>query len=215
MQVILLERVEKLGGMGQVVNVKSGYARNYLIPQGKALRATTENLERFEGEHAELEAANRDRRKHAEGVADKIVDAVCVLLRQASDSLQLYGSVTARDIAASLAEKGFEVDRKQVLIEAPIKTIGVHKVRAALHPEVIVPVKVTVARSPEEAEQLAQEAEASQEAKSEDVAEPASAAAGQGKASVGTESGTADTAAETSDGSVKAVARDKTEEGGA
>lgn len=210
MQVILLERVEKLGGMGEVVNVKPGYARNFLLPQGKALRATKENLERFDKERADLETASQARRGSAEGVAEQMKGAVCVLLRQASDGLQLYGSVTARDMAASLAEKGFEVDRKQVLIEPPIKTIGIHEVRIALHPELIVPVKVTVARSPEEAEQLAQAAEAPEKARPEGAGEPAAAEVGQRKEGGDKAGGRPTTTAEKGDATAEARAGDGT-----
>ncbi len=156
MELILLERVEKLGQMGDVVNVKPGFARNYLLPQGKALRATKANRERFERERAQLEAINLERRKEAEAVATKLEGFSCILLRQASESAQLYGSVSARDIAEAASEAGVTVDRKQVLLERPIKTLGIHKVRIALHPEVIVDIRVNVARSVEEAE--AQEA---------------------------------------------------------
>lgn len=156
MEVILLERVEKLGQMGDVVNVKPGYARNYLLPQRKALRATKANRERFERERAQLEAVNLERRKEAEAVAAKLAGFSCVLLRQASESAQLYGSVSARDIAEAATEAGVTIERKQVLLDRPIKTLGVHSVRIALHPEVIVGIQVNVARSAEEA--AAQEA---------------------------------------------------------
>ncbi len=156
MELILLERIEKLGQMGDVVNVKPGFARNYLLPQRKALRATKANRERFERERAQLEAINLERRSEAESVATKLEGFSCILLRQASESAQLYGSVSARDIADAASEAGVTVDRKQVLLERPIKALGVHKVRIALHPEVIVGIRVNVARSAEEAE--AQEA---------------------------------------------------------
>jgi len=156
MEVILLERVEKLGQMGDVVNVKPGYARNYLLPQRKALRATKANRERFERERAQLEAVNLERRKEAEAVAAKLTGFSCVLLRQASESAQLYGSVSARDIAEAATEAGVTIERRQVLLDRPIKTLGIHAVRIALHPEVIVSIRVNVARSAEEA--AAQEA---------------------------------------------------------
>lgn len=156
MELILLERIEKLGQMGDVVNVKPGFARNYLLPQRKALRATKANRERFDHERVQLEAVNLERRKEAEAVSVKLEDFSCVLLRQASESAQLYGSVSARDIAEAATKTGVTVDRGQVLLERPIKALGIHKVRIALHPEVIVGIRVNVARSAEEAE--AQEA---------------------------------------------------------
>jgi large subunit ribosomal protein L9 len=152
MDVILLERVEKLGSLGDVVRVKPGYARNFLLPQGKALRATQENKTRFETERARRETANAERRAEAETAATTTSGASCVVIRQASESLQLYGSVTARDIAQALSEGGTAVDRRQVILDHPIKALGVHKVRIALHPEVIIVVTVNVARSAEEAE---------------------------------------------------------------
>jgi large subunit ribosomal protein L9 len=150
MQVILLERVEKLGQMGDVVEVKPGFARNYLLPQGKALRATDDNKKRFEGRRAQLEAQNLTRKKDAEAVAAKIKDLQIPLIRQASEGDQLYGSVTTRDIHVALEEAGVKVERRQVLLERTIKTVGLHKLRVALHPEVIVEVTANVARSPDE-----------------------------------------------------------------
>ena len=150
MEIILLERIEKLGQMGDVVAVKAGYARNYLLPRGKALRATKENVERFERDRGQLEATNVTRREEAETLAGKLEGAICVLLRQASESAQLYGSVTARDIAQSI--DGVTINRTQVQLDRPIKTLGIHKVRVALHPEVIIEVDVNIARSAEEAE---------------------------------------------------------------
>jgi large subunit ribosomal protein L9 len=152
MQVILLERVEKLGQMGDVVEVKPGFARNYLLPQGKALRATDDNRKRFEGRRAQLEAQNLTRKKEAEDVAAKLKDLVLPLIRQASEGDQLYGSVSTRDIHAALEEAGVKVERRQVLLERTIKTVGLHKLRVALHPEVIIEVTANVARSPEELE---------------------------------------------------------------
>jgi large subunit ribosomal protein L9 len=152
MDVILLERVEKLGQMGDVVKVKPGFARNFLLPQRKALRATTQNIERFESRRVQLEAANLDKRKDAEAVAKKMEGITCVLLRQASESAQLYGSVSARDVAQAIGEEGAKIARNQVLLERPIKSLGVHAVRVMLHPEVIVRVNVNVARSVEEAQ---------------------------------------------------------------
>lgn len=156
MDVILLERVGKLGEMGEVVRVKPGYARNYLLPRKKALRATKENRDYFESQRTELEAANAARRGDAEGLAAGVEGAVVVIVRQASDSGQLYGSVRPRDIADALNQQGSSVSREQVRLEAPIKTIGMHKVNVALHPEVVVQVTANVARSAEEAELQAQ-----------------------------------------------------------
>ena len=156
MEVILLERVEKLGEMGEVVNVKAGFARNYLLPQSKALRATPENRENFESRRVELEAANAERRSAAEKVAGGIAGASVVLVRQASDAGQLYGSVRPRDIANALNEQGGDIDRTQVKLDAPIKVIGLHTVRIAVHPEVVVEITANVARSEEEAELQAQ-----------------------------------------------------------
>ena len=152
MEVILLERIEKLGGMGDIVGVKDGYARNFLLPRKKALRATPENMQRFEREREALEQLNSDRRDAASSAAIRLEGESIILIRQASDTLQLYGSVSARDIAEAMAERGAEVRRQQVRLDRPIKALGVHDVRIALHPEVTVTVKVNVARSPEEAE---------------------------------------------------------------
>jgi len=152
MDVILLQRVDKLGQMGEVVNVKPGYARNYLLPQKKALRATKDNVDEFEQRRTQLEADNLDQRQEAEIVADRLEGLSIVLTRQASDSDQLYGSVTTRDIADQATEAGFTIDRRQVELDRPIKTVGLHKVRVRLHPEVTVEVTANVARSTEEAE---------------------------------------------------------------
>ena len=152
MDVILLQRVEKLGQMGEVVNVKPGYARNYLLPQKKALRATKNNVDEFEQRRTQLEADNLDQRQEAEKMADRLEGLSIVLTRQASDSDQLYGSVTTRDIADQATEAGFTIDRRQVELDRPIKTVGLHKVRVRLHPEVTVEVTANVARSTEEAE---------------------------------------------------------------
>lgn len=152
MEVILLERVDKLGQMGEVVRVKDGYARNYLLPQGKALRANKNNMARFEKERAQLEARNLERRQEAETVAERMADFSVVLLRQAGESGQLYGSVSARDIADAATEAGASIGREQVRLERPIKTLGLHDVRVDLHPEVSVEVQVNVARTAEEAE---------------------------------------------------------------
>ncbi|HEX9835953.1 MAG TPA: 50S ribosomal protein L9 [Alphaproteobacteria bacterium] len=152
MQVILLERVEHLGQMGDMVDVKPGYARNYLLPQGKALRATDENRKRFESRRGQLEATNLERRKEAEAVVGRVDKLVLPIIRQASEGDQLYGSVTARDIHEALAAAGVKVNRQQVLLERTIKAVGLHKVRVALHPEVIVEITANVGRSDAELE---------------------------------------------------------------
>ena len=152
MDVILLERVEKLGQMGDLVRVKPGFARNFLLPRKKAVRATEENRKRFEEERAQLEATNLERRVEAEAVAGKIKGLVVVLIRQAGEGGQLYGSVNARDIADAVTAAGFTIGRQQVRLAQPIKTLGLHGVVVALHPEVPVDVVVNVARSQEQAE---------------------------------------------------------------
>jgi large subunit ribosomal protein L9 len=154
MEVILLERVAKLGQMGDVVRVKDGYARNYLLPNNKALRATAANKSKFDGMKTELQAKNLAAKGDAAQVAGKLDGQSYVVLRQASESGQLYGSVSPRDLAALMTQGGFTVDRSQVTLNAPIKTIGTHKVPVALHPEVEVSVTVYVARSADEAERL-------------------------------------------------------------
>ncbi|MCC5963236.1 MAG: 50S ribosomal protein L9 [Rhodobacteraceae bacterium] len=152
MQVILLERVAKLGQMGDVVNVKPGYARNFLLPQGKALRASDDNIRSFEGRKAELEAKNLETRKEAEGVARKLDGERYVVIRQASDAGALYGSVSPRDVVELLAEAGVTVEKRQIVIGAPIKALGLYKTQINLHPEVEAEVELNVARSAEEAE---------------------------------------------------------------
>jgi len=152
MQVILLERVAKLGQMGEVVDVKSGYARNYLLPQGKALSASKANVEAFEGQKAQLEAQNLETKKEAEAMSEKLNGQQFVVIRSASDAGALYGSVTTRDAAEAATEEGFSVDRKQVVLGQPIKYLGVHEVQVVLHPEVTATIELNVARSPEEAE---------------------------------------------------------------
>jgi large subunit ribosomal protein L9 len=152
MEVILLERIEKLGQMGDVVRVRPGFARNYLLPQRKALRATKENMARFETQRSQLEAQNLQRREEAAAVAAKLEGLATVLLRQASESGQLYGSVTARDIAEAVTEAGFTIQKSQVALNQPIKELGVHAIRVVLHPEVSVNVSVNVAKSAEEAQ---------------------------------------------------------------
>ena len=152
MDIILLERVENLGQMGDVVKVRPGYARNYLLPQKKALRATKENLAYFERQRTQLEAVNLQRRSEAESVGDKMDGAKVVILRQAGEGGQLYGSVSARDVADALTEAGFTTARSQVAIERPIKSLGIFPVRIVLHPEVAISVTVNVARNKDEAE---------------------------------------------------------------
>ncbi|WP_306151104.1 50S ribosomal protein L9 [Roseovarius sp. MMSF_3281] len=152
MQVILLERVAKLGQMGDVVDVKPGFARNFLLPQGKALSASEQNIADFESRKAQLEARNLETKKEAEALAAKIDGQQFVVIRQASDGGSLYGSVSTRDAAAVAKEEGVNVDRKQVIIRQPIKTLGLHEVEVHLHPEVEALITLNVARSPEEAE---------------------------------------------------------------
>lgn len=151
MQVILLERIARLGQMGDVVRVRDGYARNFLLPQGKALRATKDNSKRFEAERAQLEARNLDRKNEAGEVAAKLDGKAFIVIRQAGETGQLYGSVTARDLADAVTAGGFSVGRAQVVLHQPIKTIGLHTVAIALHPEVESKVTVNVARSEDEA----------------------------------------------------------------
>ena len=156
MEVILLERVEKLGGIGDVVNVKNGFARNYLLPNKKALRANEANRKVFEANRAKIEADNAERRTDAEKSAKGVDGKTVQLIRQASNTGQLYGSVSARDIVEALEAEGAKVTKSQVVLDRPIKAIGMHDVKVALHPEVAVTVKVNVARSPEEADLQAQ-----------------------------------------------------------
>lgn len=151
MEIILLERIEKLGSMGDVVTVKPGFARNYLLPQKKALRATKENLAKFEQQRVQLEADNRERREEAQTVADRLDGLAFVVIRQASEGGQLYGSVSARDIAEAIGEAGFKIGRRQIQLDAPIKSLGLHGVRVSLHPEVSASVTLNVARTKEEA----------------------------------------------------------------
>ncbi len=172
MQVILLERVAKLGQMGDVVDVKAGYARNFLLLQGKALTASKENIAQFEAQKAQLEARNLETRKEAEALGEKLDGQQFIVIRQASDGGNLYGSVTTRDAAEVATEEGFSLDRKQVIIRAPIKELGLHEVEVHLHPEVMVTIALNVARSPEEAELQAsgksiQELAAEEEAQAE------------------------------------------------
>jgi large subunit ribosomal protein L9 len=155
MQVILLQRIGRLGQMGDVVNVKDGYARNFLLPQKKALRATDDNRKVFEGKRAQLEAINLEHKKEAEGVSVKLDGKSFVLIRAAGDTGQLYGSVSTRDIAESVTAGGFTVNRNQIILEKPIKTLGVHALKVQLHPEVVVGVSLNIARSQDEAEKQA------------------------------------------------------------
>jgi large subunit ribosomal protein L9 len=155
MQVILIERVAKLGQIGDVVRVRSGFARNFLLPQGKALRATKENKEKFESMKSELVAKNAEKKSGAEGLAHKLNGQSFVLVRQAGETGQLYGSVTARDIAHALEQGGFNVARQHIVLNTPIKGIGLHSVPVELHPEVEVKITVNVARSEEEAKRQA------------------------------------------------------------
>lgn len=151
MQVILLERVSKLGQMGEVVDVKPGYARNYLLPQGKALSASKANIAAFEVQKSQLEARNLETKKEAESLAAKLDGQQFIVIRSASDGGALYGSVTTRDAADAATEAGFSVDRKQIVLQ-PIKDLGIHAVLVVLHPEVEATIELNVARSPEEAE---------------------------------------------------------------
>jgi large subunit ribosomal protein L9 len=155
MEVILLERVAKLGQMGDVVRVKDGFARNYLLPKGKALRATAANKTKYEGMKVELQARNLTAKTEADKVGGKLNGQVFVVLRQASESGQLYGSVSPRDLSELMTEGGFAIDRNQVALNAPIKMIGSHKVPIMLHPEVEVTITVNVARNSDEAERIA------------------------------------------------------------
>jgi len=157
MQVILLERIEKLGQMGDVVKVKPGYARNYLLPKKKAMRATDANLKVFESQRSQLETDNLERRSEAEAVAGKLDGLSIALIRQAGEGGQLYGSVTARDMAQALGKDGVKVERSQVQLDKVIKVLGLHPVRLRLHPEVSVTITVNVARSEEEARSQASE----------------------------------------------------------
>src|SRR5215469_9040801 len=152
MDVILLERVHNLGQIGDVVKVKPGYARNFLLPNRKALRATEANKAKFESQRAQIEAMNLEKRSEAEKVRSKVDGLKVVLIRQAGETGQLFGSVNARDLAEAVTAAGFTVDRRQVILDRPIKTLGLHPIRVALHPEVIVAVTANVAKSTEEAE---------------------------------------------------------------
>ncbi len=152
MDVILLERVHNLGQIGDVVKVKPGYARNFLLPQKKALRATEANKAKFEAQRAQIEATNLEKRSEAEKIRSKVDGIKVVLIRQAGETGQLFGSVNARDVAEAVTAAGFTIDRRQVILDRPIKVLGLHPLRVALHPEVIVSITANVAKSTEEAE---------------------------------------------------------------
>lgn len=186
MDIILLERVAKLGQMGEVVTVKEGYARNFLLPQGKALRVNAANLARFEAEKAQMEARNLETKKEAESLAEKLDGQKFIVIRSASDAGSLYGSVTTRDAAEAATEAGFTVDKKQVALLGPIKELGLHDVAVKLHPEVDATITLNVARSVEEAElqeagksiaELAAEAEAAAEFEIQELFDDIGAAA--------------------------------------
>jgi large subunit ribosomal protein L9 len=179
MEVILLERVAKLGQMGEVVRVKDGFARNFLLPRNKALRATKDNREKFEGMKADLEARNLQAKGEATKVAEKIDGKNVIIIRQASETGQLFGSVSVRDIITALGAEGVIVSRSQVLLDAPIKTIGQHKVAIAVHPEVEVGVSATVARSTDEAERINRGEDVNSRKEDQDAAAEALAAAGE------------------------------------
>jgi large subunit ribosomal protein L9 len=177
MQVILLERIEKLGQMGDVVNVKPGFARNFLLPSKKAMRATKSNLVAFENQRQQLEAENIQARGEAEQVAAKLDGLKVTILRSAGESGQLYGSVNARDISAAVTEGGFTIKRSQVVLERPVKTLGLFDLRVRLHPEVLAVVTANVARTAEEAEEQERLGRAFLSAEAEEVAAEEEAAA--------------------------------------
>jgi large subunit ribosomal protein L9 len=179
MEVILLERVAKLGQMGEVVKVRDGYARNFLLKRKKALRATAENRARYDGMKAELEANNIQAKGEAAKVAEKIEGREVIIIRQASESGQLFGSVSVRDIVVALAADGITISRPQVWLDAPIKTIGRQKVTIAIHPEVEATITVTVARSADEAERIKRGEDISTRQEDQDAAAEALAAAGE------------------------------------
>jgi large subunit ribosomal protein L9 len=179
MQVILLERIGRLGQMGDVVTVKDGFARNFLLPQGKALRATESNRKRFEKDRAQLEARDLELKSEAQAVSVKLDGKSFIVIRQAGDSGQLYGSVSTRDIAAAISDGGFSIERRQVMLDRPIKALGQHEVRISLHGEVEPRVTVNVARSPDEAARQARGEDVSRAmSEAEEDAEAARVAAG-------------------------------------
>jgi large subunit ribosomal protein L9 len=179
MEVILLERVAKLGQMGEVVRVKDGFARNFLLKRGKALRATADNRAKFDGMKAELEARNLKAKGEASQVAEKIDGQNVIVLRQASETGQLFGSVSVRDIVIAFEAQGIAINRSQVMLDAPIKTIGKHTILIAVHPEVEVQVTVTVARSADDAERINRGEDISTRREDQDAAAEALAAAGE------------------------------------
>ncbi|QQO21504.1 50S ribosomal protein L9 [Bradyrhizobium diazoefficiens] len=179
MEVILLERVNKLGQMGEVVKVRDGYARNFLLKRGKALRATADNRAKYDGMKAELEARNLQAKGEASKVAEKIKGKNIIVIRQASEAGQLFGSVTVRDIVMAFETDGVHLDRPQVQLDAPIKTIGKHTVTVAVHPEVEIEITVTVARSQDEAERINRGEDISTRNEDRDAAAEAIAAAGE------------------------------------
>jgi len=179
MEIILLERIGRLGQIGDVVNVKDGYARNFLLPQGKALRATEANRARFENERAQLEARDLERKTEAEAVSGKLAGESFIVIRQAGDTGQLYGSVSTRDIAEAVTEGGFSIERRQVLLDRPIKTLGLHEVRLALHGEVVPTVNINVARTEDEAERQARGEDVTQELTDEEEEAAEALAAGE------------------------------------
>ena len=180
MEIILLERVEKLGQMGDVVRVRDGYARNFLVPRRKAMRATAGNRAEFEKRRAQLEANNLKRREEAQELCGRVDGLSVVLIRQAGEGGQLYGSVSARDVADTVTEQGITVDRQQVRLDAPLKELGLHQVRIALHPEVDAFITVNIARSAEEADIQADPQRAAEAARiaQEEAAEEAAAGRG-------------------------------------
>src|SRR3954454_18141042 len=208
MEVILLERVEKLGAIGDVVKVKDGFARNYLLPRKKALRANEANRKVFEANRAKIEEDNANRRGDAETASKSVDGKTGQLIRQASNTGQLYGSVSARDIVDALEAEGAHVTKSQVVLDRPIKAIGMHEVKVALHPEVSVTVKVNVARSPEEADLQAQGVDVLQQMFEEEAA-PAVA---EDLAAAGDMGDTADIAAEAVEAAAEAEAESPTAE---
>jgi len=211
MEIILLERIENLGLMGDVVRVKPGFARNYLLPQGKALRATDENRRTFDQQRAQLEANNLEGRKEAEAVAKKMEGLSIILVRQAGEAGQLYGSANARDIADAVSEAGFTVARQQVRLQRPIKNVGIHPVRIDLHPEVSVDVITNVARTQEEANIQARTGKALIHADEEETtpAAPAAAKTETEEAEEAEDAAPTETEEETSTGDIES---EKTEE---
>ncbi len=187
MEVILLERVEKLGQLGDVVNVKPGYARNFLLPKKKALRANKASLALFEGQRAQLEASNLQRKSEAQAAAVKMEGLKVIIVRQAGETGHLYGSVSGRDVADSIKAAGYTISRQQVNLDTPIKTLGVYDVRVSLHPEVALSVAVVVARSLEDAERVQAVAAAKVVADAEAAAEDAAADAAEAAEAAATE----------------------------